>query len=116
MNKIFARDCPPTPNPSSCVSATRSHLHKIPSPLLPPPPLSLSFSGVVNVKIEYGMLQWELPEEFTGQVSAYHVLVYRVGHRMDSPPMWAISRVYNLSNLHLAAGTYYIEVTMNFKS
>ena len=75
-----------------------------------PASLSLSSSGVVNVKIEHGILQWELPREFTGQVFAYHVLVYREGHRMESPPVWVTSRVYNLSNLHLATGTYYIEV------
>ena len=74
--------------------------------------LSLTSSGVVNVEIEHGILQWELPSELSEQVSAYRVLVYREGHRMESPPMWVTSRVYNLSNLHLAAGTYYIEVSM----
>ena len=73
---------------------------------------SLSSSGVVNVKIENGILQWELPSELSEQVSAYHVLVYREGHRMKFPPMWVTRRVYNLSNLHLAAGTYYIEVSI----
>ena len=58
-------------------------------------------------------MQWELPREFTGQVFAYHVLVYREGYRMESPPMWVTSRVYNLSNLHLAAGTYYVEVSIH---
>ena len=72
----------------------------------------LSSSGVVNVEIEHGILQWDLHSGLSEQVSAYHVLVYKEGHRMESPPMWVTRRVYNLSNLHLAAGTYYIEVSI----
>ena len=64
------------------------------------------------MEIENGILQWELPSELSEQVSAYHVLVYREGHQMESPPMWVTRRVYNLSNLHLPAGTYYIEVSV----
>ena len=73
---------------------------------------SLSSSGVVNVEVENGILQWELPSELSEHVSAYHLLVYREGHRMESPPMWVTRRAYNLSNLHLAAGTYFIEVSV----
>ena len=76
------------------------------------PPFSLLSSGVVNMEIEHGILQWELPSGLSEQVSAYHLLVYREGHQMESPPMWVTRRVYNLSNLHLAAGTYYIEVSV----
>ena len=66
----------------------------------------------MNVEIEHGILQWELPSGLGKQVSAYHLLVYREGHQMKSSPILVTSRVYNLSNLHLAAGTYYIEVSV----
>jgi len=68
------------------------------------------FPDVVNVVIEDGILHWELPNDLQQQVAAYHVLIYREGHRMEFPPVWVVGMSYNLNDLNLAAGTYYIEV------
>ena len=65
---------------------------------------------MVNVVIEEGVLRWELPSDLQQHVAAYHVLVYREGHRMEFPPVWVVHMSYNLNDLNLGAGTYCIEV------
>ena len=55
------------------------------------------FPDVVNVIIEDGILHWELPNDLQQQVAAYHVLIYREGHRMEFPPVWVVGMSYNFS-------------------